>query len=138
MQAMAAELNCEARPMGCVLLEAKGGAKQVSIDHREMATVLKGTPSLVGAIISLDGVQVLNNRRMNRSACLSRRIHVAQAVARSGAKGPLAKHDFPPSFEPKLRGDVILFRTDDDGQPQASPVRAVALTSAPSSPVPLQ
>ena len=69
MKAMAAELNCEARPMGCVLLEANGGAKQVSIDHREMATVLKGTPSLVGAIISLDGVQALTNRQTNRSTC---------------------------------------------------------------------
>ena len=55
--------------MGCVLLEANGGAKQVSIDHREMATVLKGTPSLVGAIISLDGVQALTNRQTNRSTC---------------------------------------------------------------------
>ena len=44
---------------------------------------------------------------------------MSQAVGRAGAKGPLTKHIFPPSFEPKLRGDVLLFRTDDDGQPKA-------------------
>ena len=83
-------------PVACVVLRAGGKVDQITLDQRKIAEVLGGPPTVVGAIRSLD----------------------VQAVAKRGAKGAVSKHAFPATFESKLKGDVVLFRTDDDASPQ--------------------
>ena len=82
-------------PVPCVMLLANGSIKEVVADQRKYGEMLGGRPTVVGAIISL-GVE---------------------AIARNGAKGKKNQHALPESFEANIKGDVILFRTDEDASP---------------------
>ena len=81
-------------PVACVLLRADGSYHEIITDQRKMGELLGGRPTFVGAIASL-GVQ---------------------AVACEGAK-KRSKHSFPESFESGIKGDVLLFRIDEDAAP---------------------
>ena len=87
-------MSAPSEPVACVMLRADGSAQEIVTDHRKIRDLLGGQPTVVGAIASL-GVQ---------------------AVMREGAKKK-SKHSFPEAFEPTIKGDVLLFRIDDDASP---------------------
>ena len=62
-------------------------------DHRKLDTHLGGKPTVVGGIVSL-GVM---------------------AVARLGGKGKKNQHVLPHTWDADLKGDLVLFRVEDDG-----------------------
>ena len=81
-------------PVACVMLRADGSSEEIVTDHRKIRELLKGTPTVVGAIASL-GVQ---------------------AVMTEGAKKK-TKHVFPETFDPNIKGDVLLFRINEEAAP---------------------
>ena len=87
-------------PVPCVLLRTDGSTQEIVLDHRKIAEVLGGQPTVVGAIASM-GVQ---------------------AVMKQGAKKK-SKHTFPEAFEPSIKGDVLLFRIGDLAEPVAFTIK---------------
>ena len=86
-------------PVAIVVLRASGKKEEIVADQRKLGEILGGTPTVVGAVNALD----------------------VQAVARRDNKGKPNPFKLPESFEAKLRGDVVLFRTADDAvRPRAS------------------
>jgi hypothetical protein len=93
MEQISAVMSAPPAEVVVVVLRVDGTLDEVTIDHRKVAELLGGTPSIVGAIPALD----------------------AQAVAKSDAKGKLNAHKLPEgSFERKVKGDIVLLRTADD------------------------
>ena len=82
-------------PVPIVVLRASGKKEEIVADQRKLAEILGGTPTVVGAVNALD----------------------VQAVARRDNKGKKNPFALPDSFEPNLKGDVVLFRTADDAVP---------------------
>eukprot|EP00966_Prymnesium_polylepis_P194748 4514524-Prymnesium_polylepis.1 len=78
-----------------VVLHAAGDSSEKVIDQRKLSELLGGPPTVVGAIGSL-GVQ---------------------AVAKNKATGKKNKHALPEHWEQGLKGEVVLFRTDEDASP---------------------
>ena len=89
-------MDAPQKKVKCILLKQDGNTEQVCIDHRNINHAIGGPPTVVGAV-----------RKLN-----------VQAVGNSDQKGPLSKHKFPTTFEKKLRGHVLLFRTDENAAPQ--------------------
>ena len=88
-------MSAASEPVACVMLRVDGSIEKIVTDQRKMGSILGGRPTFVGAIASL-GVQ---------------------AVACDGAKKK-SKHTFAgANFEPTIKGDVLLFRIDDDASP---------------------
>jgi hypothetical protein len=75
------------------VLRANGKSDEVVTDHRKLDTHLGGKPTVVGGIVSL-GVM---------------------AVARLGGKGKKNQHVLPHKWDADLKGDLVLFRVEDDG-----------------------
>ena len=80
-----------------VVLRASGAVEEVVIDHRKLNEVIKGVPSVVGGVRTLD----------------------VMAVAKRDGKGPKNVHTLPDTFDEKIKGDIALFRTADDASPVA-------------------
>jgi len=80
-------------PVACVILRANGKSEEIVADQRKLGSFLGANPTIVGAIISLD----------------------VTVVVRSDNTGNKNTHSFPEGWEPNLKGDIILFRTDNDG-----------------------
>jgi hypothetical protein len=92
-----AVMSAPTEPVACVILRADGSVEEQVTDQRKISVVLGGVPTVVGAIMSL-GVQ---------------------AVAKQGAT-IATNHTFPSeTFEPNIKGDVVLFRTGSDAEPIA-------------------
>jgi hypothetical protein len=83
-------------PVAVVVLNANGSSKEQVIDQRKLGEVLGGTPTVVGAVRSLD----------------------VQAIAKRGAKGTVNTHKLPENWETGVCGPIILFRTDESAQPK--------------------
>jgi hypothetical protein len=84
--------------VACVVLRASGEAQEVVIDQRKVNELLGGAPTVVGGIRSLD----------------------VMAVALRDGKGKKAtKHKLPDTFDSNIRGDIVLFRSDEDAAPLA-------------------
>lgn len=81
------------KEVAVTVLKRDGTVSEATIDHRKVCDLLGGTPTVVGAIRALS----------------------VQAVALRGAKGEANKHKLPEaSFEPSVKGDIVLLRTADD------------------------
>ena len=90
---ISAVMSAPTQAVAVVVLRADGSCDEAKIDHRKVGELLGGTPTVVGALRFLS----------------------AQAVSRRGAKGSFNKHALPAdSFEPGIKGDIVLLRTDDD------------------------
>ena len=90
---ISAVMSAPTQAVAVVVLRADGSCDEAKIDHRKVGELLGGTPTVVGALRFLS----------------------AQAVSRRGAKGSVNKHALPAdSFEPGIKGDIVLLRTDDD------------------------
>jgi hypothetical protein len=103
MAQMRAVMAAPTEQVTVVVLHADGTSTEAMIDHRKVGELLGGTPTICGAIRALD----------------------AQAVAKDGAAGKVNTHVLPSgSFEPKIKGDIVLLRTANDevGSPLGLPL----------------
>ncbi|KAG8468827.1 hypothetical protein KFE25_007345 [Diacronema lutheri] len=92
--AVMAEAEKEVR---VVVLKVDGTTAEATVDHRKVGEMIGGTPTVVGAIRAL-GVQA---------------VAMSAAQSRPGAKKNA--HKLPEaSFEPGIKGDIVLLRTADD------------------------
>lgn len=96
---ISAVLSAPSEPVGVVILRADGTVDAATIDHRKVGELLQGTPTVCGAIRALN----------------------AQAVCLRAGKGKANAHSLPNTFEPKIKGDIVLLRTASDaaGSPMA-------------------
>jgi len=93
MAQISAVMSAPPEPVGVVILRADGSADEATIDHRKVNELLRGTPTVVGAIRALN----------------------VQAVAQRGGNGKANKHKLPEGmFEVKIKGDIVLLRTASD------------------------
>ena len=96
-------MSAPPEPVKVVVLHADGRTSETTIDHRKVTELLGAIPTFVGAIRALG----------------------AQAVARRDCKGKVNAHALPDTFEPTVKGDIVLLRTAADavGSPLALTVR---------------
>ena len=95
MAQIGAVMSAPTKEVAVVILKVDGKTAEKTIDQRKLSELLGGPPTVVGAIGSL-GVQ---------------------AIAKAKATGKLNQHTLPEHWEQKLKGDIVLFRTDEDASP---------------------
>ena len=89
-------MNAPAMEVPVVVLYANGKTEELVIDHRKVNEILGGTPTVVGGI---------------------RRLDVMAFALRDGGKRSINSHALPECFDEKIRGHIVLLRTDDSAAP---------------------
>ena len=88
-------MNAPTAPVPVVLMRADGEAQEMTIDQRKVNELIGGVPTIVGGILSLN-------------------VFASGLRDQSKAAGPKNKHKFPETFDKDIRGDVVLFRTNEE------------------------